>query len=174
MSVAQDRKFLDRFDLTIGLFVGAGAAAAVLALAAGGRGESERGISEAEYRLQVAKRIAPAAHVAIAGRDNSALSIIPTSGAKQVPTVVATPKTGTEVYQQVCVACHGQGIGGAPRVGDGAAWGPRVAKGKDTLYAHAIEGFKGDAGVMPPKGGRTDLADELIRAAVDHIIETSR
>ena len=174
MSVAHDRQFLDRFSLTIGILVGVGVGIFFLAVSIAGGERSERLLSETEYRRQVAERLAPPTRVAIAGRDNTALSIIPTSGAKPSGAAVVMPKTGTEVYDQVCVACHGQGIGGAPRAGDAAVWSARVAKGKDTLYTHAIEGFKGEAGIMPPKGGRTDLPDDLIRAAVDHVLELSR
>jgi cytochrome c5 len=119
----------------------------------------------------VVERIAPQARIAVAGQDNSALAIVPSTSAAQAGTTLTIPKSGAEVYQQVCVVCHGQGIGGAPRTEDAAAWSARVAKGKNTLYQHAIGGFTGQAGVMPPKGGRTDIPDELIQAAVDHMIE---
>jgi cytochrome c5 len=109
--------------------------------------------------------------IAIAGKDNSALTIVPSTSAGQVGTAPTMPTSGTEVYNQVCVACHGAGIAGAPRAGDAAVWSARIAKGKNTLYQHAIGGFKGEAGVMPPKGGRTDIPDELIQAAVDHMVE---
>ena len=46
---------------------------------------------------------------------------------------------------------------------------PRIAQGKDMLYKHALEGFTGQAGLMPAKGGRVDLPDDLIRQAVDHL-----
>ena len=82
----------------------------------------------------------------------------------------AIPKDGAEVFQQTCCACHGQGIAGAPKAGDRTAWAPRIAKGKALLYQHALQGFQGSAGVMPPKGGRTDLSDDLIKAAVDHMV----
>jgi cytochrome c5 len=84
--------------------------------------------------------------------------------------VAVSYKDGTEVYENVCKACHGAGIAGAPKSGDKAAWGPRVAKGKATLYEHAVKGFTGTAGIMPAKGGRTDLSDDLIHQAVDHLI----
>ena len=174
MSVAHDRKFLDRFSLAIGIFVGVSVALVVLAVTLGRRERPERLLAEPEYRRQVEARLAPLVRVAVAGRDNAALSIVPDSGAKQPQAAAAIPTTGTGVYEQVCVACHAQGIGGAPRFGDAAAWNPRVAKGKATLYTHAIEGFKGEAGIMPPKGGRVDLADDLIRAAVDHMVQSSR
>ena len=59
-------------------------------------------------------------------------------------------------------------------VGDVAAWAPRIGQGTDTLYMHALAGFQGEKGFMPPKGGRVDLSDDEIRAAVDYLIEQSR
>jgi cytochrome c5 len=68
------------------------------------------------------------------------------------------------------MACHGAGVAGAPKFGDAAAWGPRIAKGADTLHKHALEGFQGGAGFMPPKGGATDLSDKSIMNAVDYMV----
>lgn len=89
-------------------------------------------------------------------------------------TAAAEPMSGEAVYNSACVTCHGGGIAGAPKFGDAAAWADRIAKGKDTLYKHAIEGFQGDAGMMPPKGGRGDLSDEEVKAAVDYMVENSQ
>ena len=74
--------------------------------------------------------------------------------------------TGQQVYDQVCTTCHGPGIAGAPKVGDKAAWGPRLAQGEKTLFQHAIAGFQGKGGMMPPKGGNPDLADVEVQRAV--------
>jgi cytochrome c5 len=76
---------------------------------------------------------------------------------------------GPATYAAVCAACHTAGIAGAPKTGDKAAWAPRLAQGKDTLYQHAIQGYNGKAGVMPAKGGRADLTDELVQQAVDYM-----
>lgn len=161
--------------MIVGILAGVVVAIYFLAVYISNRGQPEQWrLEEVEYQRGVAERIAPPARVAVAGQDNTALAIIPSASAAPAGTPVAKPTSGTEVYQQVCVACHGQGIAGAPRSGDATAWSGRVAKGKNTLYQHSIEGFKGEAGVMPPKGGRTDIADELIRAAVDHMIEASQ
>ena len=81
----------------------------------------------------------------------------------------ATLKSGEEVYKAACTACHSVGAAGAPKTGDAAAWAPRIAQGKATLYKHSIEGFQGSAGVMPAKGGRSDISDELVQAAVDYM-----
>lgn len=82
---------------------------------------------------------------------------------------VASAETGKTVYGSACIACHGAGIAGAPKFGDKAAWSARVAQGNATLYEHAIKGFQGKAGVMPPKGGAA-VSDAEVKAAVDYMI----
>ena len=77
------------------------------------------------------------------------------------------PKT---VYEKYCVACHGAGVAGAPKLGDKTAWEPRIKQGPETLYKHALEGFK----AMPPKGGATDLPDALIKATVDYLAAAAK
>jgi cytochrome c5 len=76
---------------------------------------------------------------------------------------------GAEVYAQVCKTCHEAGLAGAPKVGDKAAWGPRIAEGEKTLVQHAIAGFQGKSGVMPPKGGNADLTDDEVHRAVVYL-----
>lgn len=80
-------------------------------------------------------------------------------------TAAAVPKgarTGEQVYTAACAACHDSGAAGAPKVGDNAAWAPRIAKGLDGLTKSAIAG----KGAMPPRGGNPDLADEEIARAI--------
>ena len=81
---------------------------------------------------------------------------------------------GKATYQQTCFACHGTGAAGAPKAGDKAAWGPRIAKGKDTLYKHALHGFTGKSGMMPAKGGNTGLSDAAVEAAVDYMVSLAK
>ena len=81
---------------------------------------------------------------------------------------------GKAVFDQACTVCHLQGVAGAPKFGDADAWAPHIAKGMDTLYKHAIEGFTGKAGTMPPKGGFTNLTDEQVKAAVDYMVENAK
>ena len=88
--------------------------------------------------------------------------------------VAAASIDGASVYQSACMACHAAGIAGAPRVGDVAGWADRIAQGADTLYAHAIQGFQGKAGVMPAKGGNMALSDDEVEAAVDHMVAESQ
>jgi cytochrome c5 len=89
----------------------------------------------------------------------------------------AAPKlaadAGKNLYNATCVACHGAGIAGAPKLGDKAAWEPRIRQGNATIYDHAIKGFQGKAGMMPPKGGAS-APDEEVRAAVDYMISASK
>jgi len=82
---------------------------------------------------------------------------------------------GKKVYDTACMACHAAGIASAPKTGDKAAWAPRIKQGNKALYDHAIKGFSSKAGsVMPPKGGRTDLSDADVKAAVDHMVSQSK
>ena len=85
------------------------------------------------------------------------------------PVVAGNPE-GEAAYKSVCVMCHGAGVGGAPKTGDKAAWAPRIAQGKETLYKHALEGYTGQLGMMPPKGGSTTLSDEQMKHAVDYLV----
>ncbi|MCB1734513.1 MAG: cytochrome c5 family protein [Gammaproteobacteria bacterium] len=77
---------------------------------------------------------------------------------------------GKEVYGMACVACHAVGVAGAPRLGDKASWSARIAQGIDTLHTHALKGFRG----MPPKGGRMDLSDSDVAAAVDYMVSQAQ
>jgi cytochrome c5 len=78
--------------------------------------------------------------------------------------------SGESVYKTACSACHTAGVAGAPKTGDKAAWAPRIAQGKETLYKHAILGFQGKMGVMPAKGGNTSLSDADVKASVDYML----
>jgi cytochrome c5 len=88
------------------------------------------------------------------------------------PAAEPARRTGLQVYNEICVACHSPpGVGGAPALGDGDAWAPRIAQGMDTLIDHALHGFSSSTGVMPRKGGRVDLSDEEIIAAIEYMVE---
>ena len=124
------------------------------------------------FQRQVEERIQPVARVAIAGQDNSSLA--PPAAAPAVAATAAADLTGEQIYNQACVACHGAGVAGAPKLGDKAAWAPRIAQGMDTLHKHALQGFQGKAGYMPPKGGRTDLSDQSVMNGVDYIVAAGK
>ena len=80
---------------------------------------------------------------------------------------------GKSVFNKTCALCHAAGVAGAPKPGDKEDWAPRIAQGKDVLYKHAIEGFTGAKGMMPPRGGGTALTDDEVKAAVDYMVEKS-
>jgi cytochrome c5 len=73
---------------------------------------------------------------------------------------------GEMIYNNVCMACHTTGAGGAPKL-IAADWDARIAQGMDTMVKHAIEGFTGQNGLMPAKGGRMDLTDEQVKVTVE-------
>lgn len=82
------------------------------------------------------------------------------------PAAGGAQKDGATVFSSVCTACHSTGAAGAPKVGDKAAWGPRIAKGKEALYQSALNGKN----AMPPRGGSASLSDAEVKAAVDFMV----
>ena len=74
--------------------------------------------------------------------------------------------TGEKIYTATCLACHGAGVLGAPKLGDKAMWAPRIAKGMDVLYANSIKGIN----TMPARGGNAALKDDEMNAAVDYMV----
>jgi cytochrome c5 len=163
----QDTHFFNNFSVVIGILVTIAILLIILARSVASRTQIEHVKAEPRMMQEVDARIQPFARVAVAGQDNSSMTIPRPAGA--TPAAAGAPTSGAEVYSAACSACHGQGIAGAPKFGDRGAWAPRVAQGKATLYKHALEGFTGKNGVMPAKGGRTDLPDDLIKQAVDHM-----
>jgi len=166
----QDTHFFNTFSLVIGILVAVAIALFALARVVASETQEKQVLVEKEYLKGVDERLQPFAKVAVAGQDNSALKIEAATPAGGAGAAVAPPKNGDELFEQACKACHGPGIGGAPKAGDKAAWQPRVAKGKDILYDHALHGYTGSAGMMPAKGGRVDVSDDLVKQAVDHIV----
>ncbi len=104
----------------------------------------------------------------------------PASVAKPAPAPVATPApvaentAGKSVYGKTCALCHAAAVAGAPKPGDKADWGPRIAQGMDLLNKHALEGFTGAKGMMPPRGGAAMLTDDEVKAAVAFMVDQSR
>ena len=85
-------------------------------------------------------------------------------GAAAVP-ASAQPKTGQQVYEQVCTTCHATGELGAPKFGDAKAWKPLIAEGQAMLFRTSIKGIR----KMPAKGGRPDLSDLEVKRAVVYL-----
>lgn len=81
---------------------------------------------------------------------------------------------GENTYKASCNACHGAGIAGSPKLGDKAAWSARIAQGNAVMIEHAIKGYQGKKGYMPPKGGFMNLSDEQVSAAVLYMVSMAQ
>lgn len=159
--MSHNRKFFDTMSLVLGLLV---VFILVVFFVARAIIEETQNVFVREdptYQAELAKRIAPVARVSIAG--------LPDGAREPEPEPVAAAMSGEDIYNSSCVACHGIGIAGAPKVGDPEAWAPRIDQGLPTLYDHAINGYQGDLGMMPPKGGAMSLSDDEVKAAVDYM-----
>lgn len=164
----RDQKFFDTYALVIGALAAVAVAFFVLSMWVSERTQVEFTSNAEEYLATVSQRLEPFGKVNLPGDDLTAAG--PQSAEAAIPEPVEATLTGPQVYNEACIACHGSGIGGAPMITDSGNWEPRIAQGMDTLRQHAIEGFTGSAGYMPPKGGRLDLSDEEIYAAIDYMV----
>ena len=167
----RDQSFFDRYSLVIGALAAFSIALLVVAMKMSDKSQGENTRDLSEYRALVAERIRPLSQVYLPGEEHTA----PTPTVEVVADVspVATTLSGPQVYNSACIACHGSGIGSAPILGAADAWAPRIAQGEDVLMSHAVDGYT-NVGVMPPKGGRVDLSDEEIIAAVDYMVSESQ
>jgi len=173
-----DRKFFDTFMLvlgvliaiTIGLFFVANALAD--AYIDGDQSENPIAVAELERRLAPIGQVVTDAPAEVAAAPAVEVAMAPAPAAK--PAAPAAKVDGAAIYAQACVACHGAGIAGAPKLGDKAAWAPRIAQGMPKVYEHALKGFMGKGGMMPAKGGRMDLSDDAVKAAVDHMVAAAK
>ncbi|NRB38384.1 MAG: cytochrome c5 family protein [Pseudomonadales bacterium] len=116
----------------------------------------------ADAQAAIAERIKPVGEVCVEG-DKSCAGVVAKAAS-------AEPRSGEEIFGASCTGCHSTGAAGAPKVGDKAAWAPRIAQGKATLYDHAKNGFNG----MPPKGLCMDCTDDELKATVDYIVSKSQ
>lgn len=117
----------------------------------------------------LAARIGPVAKLQMEG----GAPVAAAAEGPKVATVAAAPakaKDGKTVYDTVCMACHATGAANAPKLGDKAAWAPRLKAGNDALVAAVLKG----KGAMPPKGGAAALSDAEIKAAVDYLVAQSK
>ncbi|MEX2495147.1 MAG: c-type cytochrome [Woeseia sp.] len=164
----RDQKFFDVYSLVIGVLAAVTLGFFVLAMEIGSLTESIFTGSSEEYLATVSERLEPFGAVYMPGDDLTAAG--PQVNESAAPEPVTAAMTGPQVYNEACIACHGNGIGGAPLLTDAANWEPRIEQGEDILRQHAIEGFSGSAGYMPPKGGRLDLSDEEVYRAIEYMI----
>ena len=171
--MSRDQKFFDLYSLVIGGLAVFAVGIFVLAMKMADSTQKVYTQDTAEYQAAIAERIRPVGQVYLPGEETEAP--VPTVEVAEEPAPVAAAQTGPQVYNSACNVCHGNGVGGAPIVGDVAAWTARIAQGADVLYDHAINGFDGDAVTpMLAKGGRMDLTDQEVRDAVDYMINESQ
>jgi len=90
--------------------------------------------------------------------------------AEEATADVANIEAGKAIYDKACFACHAAGVAGAAKLDDKARWDASAAKGIATLDEHAINGFTGEHGVMPPKGGNTTFTDQEVKDAVAYML----
>jgi cytochrome c5 len=110
-------------------------------------------------RAEIEQRIKPVGESCLAGDSSCGGAVAAASSG---------PRSGQEVYDAACMACHTTGAAGAPKLGDAAAWADRVAGGIDALYDVGINGLAGTG--MIAKGGCVDCSDEEVKAAVDYML----
>ncbi len=120
----------------------------------------------------VLDRIRPFGQVRVGKSEETlaaAASAAPATALAAEPAASAAGQGGEAVYTKACIVCHSTGVAGAPKVGDKAAWEPRLAQGMDTLVSTALKG----KGAMPPKGGHASLSDAEIKSAIEYMLGKS-
>ena len=114
-------------------------------------------------RAAISERIRPHGQVCVQGDASCATAAVAVSSG---------PRSGEDVYNGACMACHSTGAGGAPKLGDVAAWADRIAKGTAALHDSGINGVAGTG--MIARGGCMNCSDEEIIAAVDYMVAGSQ
>ena len=121
------------------------------------------------YMVDGTGLLAPAAAPAPAAVPAPEATVAPATETATIAPVVNLA-AGIETYAANCFVCHDTGAVGSPKLGDKAAWAPRLAKGPEALYISAINGLN----VMPAKGGNPSLEEDAIKAAVDYMISAAQ
>ena len=169
-----DQSFLRQFSMTIS---GLAVFTVILVLSALAISNHEPHETNPNQPAKIAERIAPAGAVYAGDTGRAAMQAAADAAAKAAASQVAYGGTtdGKEIYDHLCTSCHTAGIAGAPKLGDKAMWGPRIAEGIDTLIKHATDGYHGpDGNFMPPKGGNPALTDDQVKAAVHWIVDQAK
>lgn len=110
---------------------------------------------------QIAARIAPVGSVTLAGSEAAAAAAAPATASAP-----ADEGPGAAIFNKACTACHATGVAGAPKMGDKAAWQPRIARGLDLLLQTVING----KGAMPPRGTCMDCSDDDLKVAIEYML----
>lgn len=113
------------------------------------------------FEQSVDQRIAPIGRVNVQGQANTEQA-----ASAAVPAAAHPRLTGEQVVTQTCMACHGTGAMGAPKIGNKADWAPRAAQGFGVLFNAATHGLR----AMPPRGGNSSLSDGDIKRAISYML----
>ncbi len=127
----------------------------------------------------IAKRLHPVGNLMIAGDstqpqaqtgEGAVVATAAPATASAAPVAEDPAEKAKRIFTASCAACHATGAAGAPKVGDNAAWAPRIKTGTETLYTSALKGKN----AMPPKGGNAGLSDDDVKAVVDYMVSQSK
>jgi cytochrome c5 len=166
-----DQQFFDNFMLVLGILMGAAVGLVILARFVAEDTQDVYRLQDPEVQAAIDERIKPIGQVVLAGQEVATEQSAPAAA----PAPVAAKLSGPQVYNAACYLCHAPpGIGGAPPLGDAAAWQPRIAQGIEVLHEHALNGYQGQNGYMPPKGGRVDLSDEEVFDAIAFMVQQAQ
>ncbi len=166
----QDDQFFDSFVLVIGILVLITIGVFFLVRYISANTQAVFVKEDARYLAAIDQRTEPLGRVVLMGAEELAAAPVIAAAPQQV----AAPLTGPQAYNNACTSCHATGIGGAPVTGDASAWTARLEQGMDVLVRHAIEGFTGQAGFMPPRGTNPSLSDQEVTDAVEYMVEQVR
>lgn len=161
--MSQDKEFFTTFFALMG---GLTVFAILLIVLAG---KLTSGVSDYKPEEIVLENIKPVGQVYIAG-ESEPEPAADTAMAAAGDAGSAGPKSGEEIYNGSCMACHATGAAGAPKLGDAALWAPRIATGIDAMLATAIKG----KGAMPPKGLCMACSDAELQSAIEYIVSKSQ
>lgn len=158
--------------LVVGILIGVGVGLFILARFVAEDTQDVYLHEDPTLQAAIDERIAPVGHVVLKGQEPEPAAA---PAAAAAPAPVPETLSGPQVYNAVCHLCHAPpGVGGAPPLGDTAAWAPRIAQGMDVLREHALGGYQGKTGYMPPKGGRVDLSDAEITSAIQFMVDQAQ
>lgn len=109
----------------------------------------------------IAERLKPVGEICMVGDE--------CTGGASVQVAAGEPRDAEEIYKTKCASCHNTGVGGSPKLGDAAAWEPRLEKGMDAVFENAWNGFN----AMPPKGLCMDCSEDEMQATIEYMVDES-
>jgi cytochrome c5 len=164
IALSQDKQFYSTFFAIMG---GLAVLAVILIIIAT---NLTTDVSEYKPPEVVLENIKPVGRVNVAGKTEPGQAQAPAPAPAAAVETAAAPKSGEQIYNSSCVACHATGAAGAPKLGDAAAWASRIAAGMDSLLANAINGLN----AMPPKGLCMACSEDEMKAVIEYIVNNSQ